>query len=467
MLSNADINALLAQATHDAQLLLELRQATVPLQVPLSPDMATALGSSARRLTPFLGTVCDVIASKLEIDDQAVKLRLARDTNTVRGWLGDDAFSVAERELWFALVRDACAYLRTSWDDDTGRPCYTPIEQYLSGCGAFLTAEGTGVHAWQSPDGACLDVYYDDRIETYIRGREEKDEWTPRRDAPTADWPLDWTDNDGLPLGCALTKFAIDESDLAAALQVGRDMNEALLDMLAASRTQGWPQRYISGQGKAADLLTNPLGQPFVTSGGRPMKRVINLVPGSIMQLADGATLGQLAATEADATLLDKLLVVLGFLTTVPTHYFSGQWPSGIALIQSESRLNHKIEEHQARLSSPVVAVVRLTIRLANTFGEAAAIDPEQAIEIPWYAPQIETEDLLRDRERHQQDSVTQLVKARLMSTEIALRTLHPDWKEEQIQEEIARLGADRPPPPPTMPSAQAGELDHAIEVQP
>ena len=43
MLSNAEINALLAQATPtDALLLQELRQATVPLQVSLSPEMATA-----------------------------------------------------------------------------------------------------------------------------------------------------------------------------------------------------------------------------------------------------------------------------------------------------------------------------------------------------------------------------------------------------------------------------------------
>ena len=114
MLSNAEINALLAQATPtDALLLQELRQATVPLQVSLSPEMATALGSAYRRLTPFLGVVADVISSKLEVDDGAVKLRLARDTNAVKGWLGDDSFGVAERELWFALVRDGCAYLLT------------------------------------------------------------------------------------------------------------------------------------------------------------------------------------------------------------------------------------------------------------------------------------------------------------------------------------------------------------------
>jgi hypothetical protein len=448
MLSNAEINALLAEATCDAALLMELRQATMPLQVSLSPDMATALGSAYRRLTPFLGVVADVIASKLEIDDEAIELRKKGDSNTVRGWLGDDSFGVAERELWFAAVRDGVAYLLAMWDDDANAPRYTPIEQYLAGCGAFLTDEGVGVRIWQTDAGACLDVYYDDHIECYIRGREEKDAWVARYDDPEADWPLDWTDQDGQPLGCALTRFAIDESDLAGALQVGRDMNEALLDMLAASRTQGWPQRYISGPGKATDLLTNPLGQPFVTSGGRPMKRIVNLVPGSIMQLGENATLAQLPATTADATLLDKLLVILGFLTTVPTHYFSGSWPSGIALIQSESRLNHLVEEHQGRLSAPAVAVVRLTMRLANTFGDGVTIDPEQAITIPWYAPQIETEDLRRERESHQQDSVTQLVEAKLMSRQVALETLHPDWSKDQIQAELDRLDADQPPPP-------------------
>ena len=56
---------------------------------------------------------------------------------------------------------------------------------------------------------------------------------------------------------------------------------------------------------------------------------------------------------------------------------------------------------------------------------------------IPWHAPQIETEDLRREREQFQQESVVALVEAKLMSKKVALQTLNPDWTEEQIQEEL------------------------------
>lgn len=215
--------------------------------------------------------------------------------------------------------------------------------------------------------------------------------------------------------------------------------------MLATSRTQGWPQKYLVGQ-RNAGVLLNDLGQPVVSGlTGQPIRRAVQAAPGSIMLLNEGSELGQLDAAKTDPTTLDKLLELLSFVSTVPSHYFNGEWPSGVALIQSESRLNHKVEAHQARLSSAIVAILRLAIRLSNHFG-GTRLDPEQPIIVPWHAPEIETEDLKREREKAQQERLSALVSSGLMSREIAVRELHPDWDEAEIDAELARLGLVQQP---------------------
>jgi hypothetical protein len=458
-LSHSQIEKILTDGSGQAALLAEFRQATVAIQVRLSADMATALGTPERRLTAFLATCVDVISNKLELDDEALKFVKVGESKSVKGWLGDRSFGDVERELFRCVVRDGSAYVLTSWEDDA--PCFHVIEAYNGICGAHVETQDRkpvfGWNTWQQDGGGYLDLYFPDRIEKYIKPAGEKKEWQPGQDAPDEAWPIDWTDDTGVPLGMALNAFCIDISDIEDALQIGRDMNECLLDMLAGSRTQGWPKRFLVG-GKNPSVLTNSFGQP-VLSGltGQPIRRAIHAAPGSIMLLNEGASLDQLDPTKPDPTLLDKLLELLSFVTTVPTHYFSGERFSGVALIQAESHLNSKVEAHQGKLSQPITAILLLAMRLSNQF-VGTAFNPDQPITVPWHAPQIETEDLRRERDQFQQESVVALVEARLMSREITLRTLHPDWDDEQIQDELGRLDAERPAPQPT-PVLQPGDI--------
>ena len=111
MLTHAQIEKLLTDAAGQAALLAELRQATVAYQVTLSAEMASALGTPERRLTPFLASVVDVISDKLELDDEALKLAKVGDSKVVRGWLGDGSFGDVERELFRCVVRDGKAFV--------------------------------------------------------------------------------------------------------------------------------------------------------------------------------------------------------------------------------------------------------------------------------------------------------------------------------------------------------------------
>lgn len=228
MFSSKEIIALLNSV--DTTALLELREATTPVQVQLSAPMSAALGTPSRRLTPFLAVVVDVISSKLFVDAAALKAGKVKDSKELQKWLGDNSWSIVERELYSAVVRDGTAYVLTSWTDSG--PKFTVRESFNGMCGAHVVCDdGTpqyGWNAWTTADASFVDFYYEDRVEKYRKG--DKDGWSPRTDAADELWPLPWVDNDGLPLGIALIEFDIGGSDVASSVQLGRDLNECLLD---------------------------------------------------------------------------------------------------------------------------------------------------------------------------------------------------------------------------------------------
>lgn len=455
---NKTIDRLLETPT-DAADLTTYRMATTPWPIVLPADMAAAIGSTfqRRRMTPFAGVAVDVISSKLEIDREKLKLAGATETKAVKQWLSDDSFAATERELWRTVVRDGKAYLLVNWkaidesqpDYQEARPMFKVVPAYDGRSGAGCAHDPmTGMTAfswnyWDDKEQEYFDVYFPDRIEKYVRNKDDKGSkdnyWGPREDAPGEGWPVAWASEDGKPLGIALIHFCLDGSDIADAIQLAKDLNDATIDMLAMSRTQGWPQRYLKGS-RNSDVMTNGLGQPVISMHtGRPIKKELVLGPGSILQLTGDTEMGQLPAASPDPALIDKLLELLSFVTTVPTHYFTGEWPSGVAIQQAESRLNHKVEEHQSRLSQPMCAVIGIMMRLSNHF-EKTKLKAQAKIVIEWMTPQVETDEVRFAREQANRDHATDLYAAGLMTLTTALKTIHPDWTDEQIEAEKAEL---------------------------
>jgi len=436
----------------DANELLSYRMACAPYSIQLPAEMAAALGAvfGRRQLTPFAAVAVDVIAAKLEIDRDALKVAGATETKAVKSWLSDGSFACVERELWRLVVRDGRAFLRVNWRvPDASNPDYEEpgpdlrvVQAWDGQCGA-AAMDGWAFNSWEHEGTRYFDAYFPDRVEKYIRPAGEKKEWLPRVDEPGEEWPTPWTTADGSPLGVALIEFSIGASDIAAATQISRDLNDAVLDLLAMSRTQGWPQRYIKG-GRNSDVVTNGLGQPIISPHTqRPIKKQVVLAPGSILQLNDESEIGQLSGATPNAILIDKLLELLSFVTAVPSHYFSGTWPSGVALQQAEQRLNHKVEEHQGRLSQPMAKTIALMMRLSNHFA-GTRLKTNVPITIPWHPPQVETEDVRLERERATRATASELFEKGLMTLKTALKTIHPDWTQEQIDAEAAELSSAR-----------------------
>lgn len=467
------INELLARASGDAVTLNELRHACAPTIVRLNDDAAATLGATTRRKTPILQRVVDAIAGKLFLDVEkfsAETLGTASIAKAAKEWVS--TWQMAERDLFKAVVRDGRAYLHVSWD--SGRPRYTvrpaygpqPIlhrdpatgQTHTTSAGAALIRNPStlqpevAINAWQVDQITYIDLYYADRVEKYAKTATGLE---GRIDAPDEAWPLPWTDSAGVPLGVALIEFSVGESAVLGGLQTARDINEAQLDVVAGSRTQGWPQRYLIGQ-RDPDVIVNELGQPLLNGYGKPVMRKLSPAPGSFLRFRENTTVGQLESAQPNSAAIAELWGILSYITTVPVFRMrdGGEMPSGVALIQAEAALNHRAEEYQGYLSNGIEQLLRLSIRLSNQFG-GTSLPADRSMSVPWATPEIYTIDLQEALENGRQTRILARYEAGVVSLEEAVKQTNPTWTPEQIAIEVVRIRADRPavaPAPPQTP---------------
>jgi hypothetical protein len=445
-LNNDQINQLL-----EALPVESYRHAVNPQPVTLGPDMAAALGvtgidkTAQRKLMRVLAAVIDAITDKLYIEKIATNDALT--DGAIDAILTHNKWETLQRKIYRAVVRDGSAYILTSVTNTT--PTFTLREAFDGRCGAAYIYDSRdkdrvlfGINTWYVGDWRYLDVYFTDKIEKYIN--KDGKTWEQRQDSVNEAWPVDWTDNTNAPLGLALIKFDIGDSDIEDAIQTQRDINDALLDLMATSRTMGFPQRYVTSVSNPEYLL-DAYGNPLIDVFGRAIRRNLTTSPGSIFVLqGKDAQFGQLDAASLDTSLIDKLLHLLSVQTTVPVFYFTGgDFPSGVALIQAESRLNSKVESHQAELDSSVQQLIRLSLRLSNTFANTK-YNADLTIFIDWYPPQVETDDLRMEAERTTVQVVTLAVGAGVMSIEQAVRRLNPTWDDAQVAQELNRINAEK-----------------------
>lgn len=162
-----------------------------------------------------------------------------------------------------------------------------------------------------------------------------------------------------------------------------------------------------------------------------------------MLQGAD-SDLVQLDSAQVSTTAVDKIEHLISSFTTVPVFYFTGSdWPSGVALVQAETRLNAKVESHQTYITPAFEQMLGLMLRLSNTYGSTAYT----ATTIPmvtWYTPMVETDDLRMAKQESLTKNLVLQVGAGLRSIESAVRLLNPEWNEAEVQAEVAKLQVDR-----------------------
>ncbi len=410
-----------------------------PMQI--ATEQAAALGMTKRNLLRFVKIAIQAISDKLEV--QSITLKDTQSTDTVKQWLyTDNHFNKLEKSIYKAVVRDGITYVLVAYKDNS--PVLTQVDSFDGDCGVFTvknTVTNTPeyrVNVWYAGKEQYVDVYYPDRIEKYYYDSDDG-QWKSRKDTPNESFPIPWVALNGEPLGIALVAFDIDESDITESVQLQADMNEVYLDMLATSRTMGWPQRVLKNASQETYLL-NQYQQPLIFgTSGSPIPREIKLTPGSILMLqGNESDLTQLSAADVNTTAIDKIEQLISQMTTVPNHYFGGEWPSGVALVNAETRLNHKVESHQAYLTPSMQQTISLMISVSNTYGNTS-LDSTVFIDILWYSPVVETTDLRLEIEKAKVDNATAMFNAGYLSVEDALRYSFPDKTDEEIAAMVAR----------------------------
>lgn len=432
----------------DALPVRSYKTATSQEPLKLNKHQADALGTGSRNIIRVVKAAIQAIADKLFIERIS-----AADTTVqeaIEEWYADTRMDVIQRDLYKLVVRDGIAYVQAKYENNT--PTVAIIESYdgrtgaVSGYDPQTKKELFVVNVWYAGSTRNIDIYYPERIEKYTYDTDDS-RWKPRTDYEGEQWPIDWTDTAGNPLGIALVRFDINESDIVEAVQLQRDINDALVDLLATSRTMGWPQRVLKNASQETYLL-NQYAQPLVTTDAfgtsYPIPRKIELTPGSILMLqGTESDLSQLAPATADTAVLDTLLALLSDTTTVPRYVFTGgEWPSGVALLNAEMRLNHKVESHQGHLTPAYEALFNLMLRISNTFG-STSFDVDALVTVVWASPQVYTEDLKMEMEQNRVDNAVKLRTAGILSNEDALRYMFSDKSEEEIQQMVARTNAE------------------------
>jgi hypothetical protein len=408
-----------------------------PRTVELRREMALLMGASHRRLIAILRTAIDAIANKLfvenlSVDDPTTDIQL-------RILLAANGFDNFQRDVFKTVVRDGEVYILPRVTND--RITWSLVEAYNGSTGAQYIYDSQDPDTLRyavnmRSDGTTryLDLYYPDKIEQYRLSHEE---WELRA-------AVEWRDANKQPLGIALVRFDIGMSDVIDAVQIQRDLNEAIIDMVAVSRTMGFPQRFTIGKINPS-TVTNGYGSALIDPiTNRPLLRSINMAPGNMPHLQDGVDIKQLDPAQPNTTTIDKLLHLLSVVTTVPVFYFNGgEFPSGVALVQAESRLNAKVEGHQGLLTPALIALVRLSLRMSNRY-LATRYSADNAISVTWASPEVYTIDLQLEMATNRVDNAMKLKAAGLVSLEIAVRMIHPEWDDTELANEVARITAEQ-----------------------
>lgn len=407
------IDQLLETAAVRAGLICRLRLLEQPVRRQLSKQMAAILSQQYRTSVPLATALLDALSNKL----------------FVRGVLTDSdplplpaGWPVAERQAYRLALRDGYAVL-AGWLDNNGSVTVAAIPAFDGTSGAIVNDDIVAVVP--GGDSEIVDLYYADRQERYR--------------STGAGWRLEQTITypvvNGRPLGPLLIAIGTGQSELLPVESLLEALEAAVLDLQAVSRSQGWPQRYLITDG-IGQFLRSPFGQPLLGPDGLPIRRELIFEPGSILKIDAGekTEFGQLAPATADTAVIRQLLELISLVSGVPLYYFTGDWPSGIALLTVEQRINAKAEYYQALFTAPLVKLFQRIADLQSYYLR----EPARTVrDLDWYPPQIETEEVKQLRAK----AVVEQYQAGLLDRRTALRLIYPDWPEKRL-DEITNQGA-------------------------
>lgn len=235
-------------------------------------------------------------------------------------------------------------------------------------------------------------TYLPGEIRKYVQDVNGVNGWSQYMDEDDATWPLPWVDRRGEPLGVALVEFENpDGSEITQIIGLQNLLNKTWLDLAAAADASGFPLLAA----EYADAMSGIVEDDDDLEGTDEFRvgpgRVIEIFGGKMNRIQAG-DLSQLMET------IWAITAAISGASRTPQYYlrpFSGDVPSGEALKQLESGLVKRAVERQVVFGQGWEDVMRLALRVADTYGSPLSLPEYLAIGTEWASAEIDN-DLLQ-----------------------------------------------------------------------
>ena len=338
--------------------------------------------------TEFNGNYCPIV-----VDALAERLKVIGFDAGDHGGMFDDKESAGELVEWWkrnrmdeiqievhnSAIRDGDTFIITEYDNDTEMPCFTHELAYDGREGvkvhyrkdkrrqiAFASkrwrveSEGSGAGTMRR-----LNIYTEDAIYKYIDsdgGRENA--WIPY-EVEGEDWPLEWKDKNGNPLGVPVFHFRNNAkgyedgiSEIDKVIPQQNALNKSLIDLLASADTTAFRIFTMTG----ADPTSIDLA---------PGSWVYSEDPDSSIGVIDGMDMRPMIAV------VDSFVTRIAQISRTPLSYFqaSKQVASGDTQRANDSGLVSKAIDRSVSFGNTWEDVMGMAAKLHNTFGNGSIHD--------------------------------------------------------------------------------------------
>jgi hypothetical protein len=315
------------------------------------------------------------------------------------------AADLIEQELYPAALRDGRAYMMVDFDAETQGPRWV-MHEVDDGRSGIIMHRDPGdprrvlfaTRYWWTFDplkpGATgierKTVYLPGEIRKYRRGGAGQ--WQPVQDDDDPTWPLPWVHKSGEPMGVNVIEFANPggaESENFIGMQ--NALNKSWLDLLAAADSAGFPvmvAEYMDATG-----MLNAQGSDADITGADEL----NFGPGRLFEI-ERATVKRIEAANLTPMLdvIWALTAAIAGVSRTPQYYLrpvgGADVPSGEAIKQLESGLVARAVKRQRVWGQAWEEVLRMTLRVAETFGAGLDTDSDASITVEWEDPNTRNE---------------------------------------------------------------------------
>lgn len=356
-----------------------------------------------------------------------------------RDWWQRNRMDATQSVVHLSSIRDGDSYVLIEWNRDKKIPRFSQQNAYNGTDGVHLvysdedrTVPIVGVKRWIETSGPEIktrraNLYYPDRVEKYTDKGTGGDYVHYIEDSGefAGIWPIPWTDSgteSGEPLGIPIVHFrnkdqgsVYGESELEDVVPIANGLDKSFIDLLAAADSTGFQMYWASGyDGSGVEM--NPAQLLWSTD---PNSKWGVLPP---------------AALEGLIKLKDSIAADIAKVTRTPVSFFqlTGQVAAEGTLKEQRSGLNSKAVNRQVVFGNGWEDVMDYGRKLHNIWG-SSKMDPEKLITTVW-------QDDEKPDDTELAAIAESLERSKSASIEVRVKTLHPEWSDEKILEEVERI---------------------------